>query len=81
MKKGRRRSVFRIDSVWISVVTQRERQFLVTNSRRESAVWNVYDEGSEDWRVFLGVPFGNGNVGSDIDRSSIRSCAASLSTS
>lgn len=50
MKNGRRRSLSRIASLWMSVVTQRDCQFLVTKSRRASADGKIWDR-------FLDVPF------------------------
>lgn len=45
MKKGRRERRSRIGSLWMSVVTQRERQRAVTKSRRASAVGKVVPGG------------------------------------
>ena len=42
MKKGRRSSLSSIDSVWISVVTQRSRHRFVTKSRSSSVLEKVY---------------------------------------
>lgn len=78
MKKGRLRRVLSIDSVWISVVTHRDRQFFVTNSSKVSAVWNVYDEEVSE---AFDVPFGRDELDCDSDKSCKASPVSSMSPS